>query len=236
MSIFFKTGPNRGLVRSRSVRDAVVALAAARLGAVPGPRQPGHLLGVIDTPDGPFRVVARHAVDLVILDAQLRRVVLIKRAHPPGAGAWALPGGFIDAGESAAGAALREAQEETGLVTRLRANAMVSACSPGRDGLVEAIRPVPPWRIARRFDIRGTGWLKQPVRLAKAATLRPGDLLAVTTQPFVLVLPELSRTALHAGDDAAAVRIAQITSLRQRDMAVGDHFDIIAQAQALMRA
>jgi 8-oxo-dGTP diphosphatase len=40
-------------------------------------------------------------------------VVLIERKHaPPG---WALPGGFVDRGESLAQAAVREAREETSL-------------------------------------------------------------------------------------------------------------------------
>lgn len=41
-------------------------------------------------------------------------IVLIKRKNPPPG--WALPGGFIEYNESAEDAALREAQEETGLV------------------------------------------------------------------------------------------------------------------------
>lgn len=57
-------------------------------------------------------------------------VVLIKRKNPPPG--WAIPGGFVDYGESLEAAAKREAKEETGLdVTLIRQFHTYS--EPGRD-------------------------------------------------------------------------------------------------------
>ena len=50
--------------------------------------------------------------DCVVLDAQ-GRVLLIKRKHPPYAGCYALPGGFVDIGETVEDACRRELMEET---------------------------------------------------------------------------------------------------------------------------
>jgi 8-oxo-dGTP diphosphatase len=43
------------------------------------------------------------------------QVLLIKRRNPPFEGMWAIPGGFVDIGESLEEAALRELEEETGV-------------------------------------------------------------------------------------------------------------------------
>lgn len=42
-------------------------------------------------------------------------VVLIRRKNPPYKNSWALPGGFVEYGETVESAAKREAEEETGL-------------------------------------------------------------------------------------------------------------------------
>ena len=46
-----------------------------------------------------------------------RQVLLIRRGRPPGIGAWSLPGGRQELGETAEACARRELLEETGLTT-----------------------------------------------------------------------------------------------------------------------
>jgi len=59
-------------------------------------------------------------------------VVLIKRKNKPYKGKWAIPGGFVEYGESVELAAKREALEETGLRVRLQKLLGVYS-KPGRD-------------------------------------------------------------------------------------------------------
>lgn len=54
------------------------------------------------------------AVGAIVLDAD-GRVLLIRRAHEPGQGLLAVPGGFVDDGETAESAVCREIREEVGL-------------------------------------------------------------------------------------------------------------------------
>jgi ADP-ribose pyrophosphatase YjhB (NUDIX family) len=66
----------------------------------------------------------KHPIPTVDIIIEIEResgkegIILIKRKNPPYG--WALPGGFVDCGESLEEAAVREAKEETSLDIRLK--------------------------------------------------------------------------------------------------------------------
>src|SRR5881397_2951259 len=47
------------------------------------------------------------------------RLLLVRRVMEPGRGRWALPGGYLDAGEDPRAAAAREAEEEAGVAVTI---------------------------------------------------------------------------------------------------------------------
>jgi 8-oxo-dGTP diphosphatase len=70
-------------------------------------------------------------VDCVVVDAQ-ERVLLVQRKYPPFKGMYALPGGFVEIGETVEAACRRELLEETGVkAARLQLVGVYS--DPNRD-------------------------------------------------------------------------------------------------------
>lgn len=81
------------------------------------------------------------AVDIIIelFDRAEKSIVLIERRNPPYG--WALPGGFVDVGESLEQAAIREAKEETCLEVRLK-RLLGCYSNPQRDPRGHTVSPV----------------------------------------------------------------------------------------------
>jgi len=76
----------------------------------------------------PSRLVCRGCAFVFFLDPKIATgvvfsydggILLVQRAIHPSYGKWVFPGGYVDRGETLEAAALREVQEESGLVVRL---------------------------------------------------------------------------------------------------------------------
>ncbi len=79
----------------------------------------------------PHPAVSTDVVVFTIRDQRLQ-LLLVRRANPPYAGIWALPGGFLDIAEDLEACALRELAEETGL-RGVYLEQLYTFGEPGRD-------------------------------------------------------------------------------------------------------
>jgi 8-oxo-dGTP diphosphatase len=94
-------------------------------------------------------------------------VVLIRRGQPPHQGEWTLPSGFIEADESAEDAAIREAEEETGLKVEIIEMAGINSFpeGPPTSGIIIFYRAKP---------VGGT--LQGGDDAAEARVFQPGEI------------------------------------------------------------
>lgn len=113
----------------------------------------------------------------IIIETPDGGIVLIERANPPHG--WALPGGFVDYGESLEAAAVREAREETGLEVEL-IRQFHTYSDPGRDPRQHTLSTVYLARAegrpradsdARRCAVFALDALPQPLAFDHAAIL-----------------------------------------------------------------
>jgi 8-oxo-dGTP diphosphatase len=105
------------------------------------------------------------AADLLLVDER-DRILLVRRGNAPHLGAWALPGGRVDTGETFLQAAIREAKEETGLdLTNTRLVTVGTYSDPGRDprgrvvSTVYAARIDKPAAVTAGSDADAIAWL-----------------------------------------------------------------------------
>ncbi len=107
-------------------------------------------------------------VDIIIeMD---KKIIFIERAQPPFG--WALPGGFVDYGESLESAAVREAKEETSLDIEL-VEQFYTYSDPDRDPRQHTVTTV--------YIAKGTGTLKA------ADDAKNAGLFCEDTLPYPIV-------------------------------------------------
>jgi 8-oxo-dGTP diphosphatase len=166
-------------------------------------------------------------VDIVLLTVRGGRLetLLIRRGLAPFAGRWALPGGFVNEGESPLQAARRELKEETG-VARGLLDPFGTFADPGRDprgwtASVAHVAVVNAERLRARAadDASAVGWFDvddlphlafdhakiiraalRHLRTTAAAHLRHSSLLEETFPPaaFTWMYGLLTRRLTHA--------------------------------------
>jgi 8-oxo-dGTP diphosphatase len=116
------------------------------------------------------------------------RVLFVERAHDPFAGAWALPGGFVEPTETVSEAAARELAEETSL-TDVRIEELGCFSKPGRDP---------------------RGWVVTVAHLAlvpvdRLADVKAGDVAASAAWLDLTVHPGGGFDLAHRGEPATAL-------------------------------
>jgi 8-oxo-dGTP diphosphatase len=139
--------------------------------------------------DMPRPVTPLLAVDCVVLDPE-ERVLLIRRGHEPFKGSYALPGGFVEVGETVEDACRRELMEETGV--KLGKLSLVGVFSdPTRDPrghtvAVSFLSRVRSAKVTAGDDAAAVEWVDRWQRLNLAfdhkIILRKAMLLAAETR------------------------------------------------------
>jgi ADP-ribose pyrophosphatase YjhB (NUDIX family) len=122
------------------------------------------------------------------------RVLLARRTKPPYAGAFSLPGGLVEVGETLAAAALREVQEEHHIDARI----------VGFNQFVESIDRDNAGKIRHHYVIASfvgewiAGEAKSGPDAEEAVWVLPGCLAGLECTPHIAAVVEAAQRALNA--------------------------------------
>jgi bifunctional NMN adenylyltransferase/nudix hydrolase len=156
-----------------------------------------------------------NTADAVVI--QSGHVLVVKRAAMPGAGLWAMPGGFVDNGETIENAAVRELVEETGI--RLAEGKKASAIT----------------RSMLKGSIVSKEIFDDPDRSARGRTITVGYLFRLDdTKPLPKVkgqnVPAHEAGGLDIVETEAAFWIPLDRALANTEMWFEDHHSILSWA------
>lgn len=138
----------------------------------------------------------------VVIDGD--RVLLVQRGRPPLQGAWSLPGGVVELGETLEAAVAREVLEETGLVVEVGpVVAVLDRIQRGDDGRVEYHYVILDYLCMRPSGVLTAASDAADARWVDAADVaRLGATRAV--QAVVAQAFEMARSRAQPPDGAAA--------------------------------
>ena len=131
----------------------------------------------------------------VIIELEGDRIVLIRRRNPPHG--WALPGGFVEYGESLEAAAVREAQEETGLTVELIGQ-LHTYSDPARDPRGHTVSTV--------FIARARGLPRAGDDAGDIRTVNPAELPSPLAFDHERILADFLAFRRHRADRAPSGR------------------------------
>ena len=122
------------------------------------------------------------------------RVLLARRTKPPYAGAFSLPGGLVEVGETLAAAALREVQEELQIDARIVAfNQFVESIDRDRAGKIRH-----HYVIASFAGEWIAGEAKPGPEAREAVWVDPACLAGLDCTPHIVAVVESAQRALRA--------------------------------------
>ncbi len=190
-----------------------------------------------------FTVSSRDADNYRRLPEKKLQMLMIRRGGHPCLGQWALPGGFVEPGESTEQAAARELLEETG-VKNVYLEQLYTFSDPGRDPRMwvmscayMALSDKSEMTVQAGDDAKSADWFDVSLQCTDAATEQMGDGYRRTEQ-YCLTLrsgeEELSADVVHTQIRSRSGTQDSYTIVSSRGIAF-DHAKIITTALLRLR-